>query len=368
MSKKTPLFERHLELGAKMTDFCGWQMPVQYSGIIDEHNTVRNYAGLFDVSHMGEFFVSGDDALAFLQTLVPQDIKKLSLGKAVYCQLTNPFGGMIDDLIIYRLEEEMYLVIVNASRIEADWHWFLNNKKDYNVTLKNKSENYSLIALQGPKAADILESANVPRICHPDYFSISHAVIDNLDVYIARTGYTGEDGFEILMEDKNALQIWDYLLETGKDYGLKPIGLGARDTLRLEAGLPLYGNDLDDETTPVEAGLRWSVAKNKIEDYHGKNKIFEQIENGTRKKLISFKMEERAIARHEYPIFFEGTEIGVVTSGGYSPTLDKNIGMGFVNTDSEIAPGCEIQIMVRNKLYKALVIKPPFIEKKTKHN
>ncbi len=365
-NRKTPLYKKHIDLGAKMVEFGGWEMPVQYSGIIDEHNTVRNFAGLFDVSHMGQVFVSGNDALNFLQKIVPQDISNLSVGKAVYCQLTRDNGGIVDDLIVYNLGDSLYLIIVNAANIEKDFAWFIENSKDLDVLIQNKSSDYSMLALQGQNACKILEKSGFNISDLPKFFSIIKTVLLGKSVFLSRTGYTGEDGFEIILKNDDVSEIWDLLLEYGQEFGIKPIGLGARDTLRLEAALMLYGNDLDDETTPVEAGLSWSIPKSKIDDYNGKVVIKKQLEVGVAKKLIGFVMTERAIPRHGYEIYYKNNKVGIVTSGGYSPTMDKNIGMGYVDTKMGIGVDSDIQIMVRNKLYIAKVIKRPFVQKRYK--
>lgn len=365
-NRKTPLYKKHIDLGAKMVEFGGWEMPVQYSGIIDEHNTVRNFAGLFDVSHMGQVFVSGNDALTFLQKIVPQDISNLSVGKAVYCQLTRDNGGIVDDLIVYNLGDSLYLIIVNAANIEKDFAWFIENSKDLDVLIQNKSSDYSMLALQGQNACKILEKSGFNISDLPKFFSIIKTVLLGKSVFLSRTGYTGEDGFEIILKNDDVSEIWDLLLEYGQEFGIKPIGLGARDTLRLEAALMLYGNDLDDETTPVEAGLSWSIPKSKIDDYNGKVVIKKQLEVGVAKKLIGFVMTERAIPRHGYEIYYKNNKVGIVTSGGYSPTMDKNIGMGYVDTKMGIGVDSDIQIMVRNKLYNAKVIKRPFVQKRYK--
>ena len=366
MGKRTVFYNKHIELGAKMVEFGGWDMPVQYTGIIEEHKTVRNSAGLFDVSHMGQFFIGGKQSLAFLQSLVPQDISKLKITKAEYCQLPNDNGGLIDDLIIYRLEENLYLVIANAANIEKDFDWLKSNTDGFDVNLDNKSEEYSMLALQGPCSSAIVRKIGIAEALQPHFFTIKKFGMDSINGYIARTGYTGEDGFEFIIKNEYALMLWEELIEAGKEYGLKPIGLGARDTLRLEAALMLYGNDLTDKTTPVEAGLKWSLSVDKTQNYHGKDVIVNQIKNGADKKLIGFVMTERAIPRHEYEIYFNGHKTGFVSSGGYSPTLDKNIGMGYVDTKDNITLDATIEIMVRNKLYKAKVVKRPFVTKKYK--
>lgn len=380
MGKKTFLYEQQLELNAKMVEFALWDMPVQYSGIIDEHNTVREKVGLFDVSHMGEIFVYGKDCLAFLQKLVPPDVAKLNTNKAVYCQLTNKSGGIIDDLIIYKLGEEKYLLIVNASRIDEDLNWIVRNKIGFNVEIENQSHNYALLALQGPFASDLMQDMGLEKENQPEFFHIKETELNNINLFVSRTGYTGEDGFEILVRNEFSQNLWDYILEKGQKYGIKPIGLGARDTLRLEAALLLYGSDMDEKITPIEAGLGWSVAKSKLEDYNGKEIIFAQLGlnktgeknndketvNLISKKLIGFKMLDKNIARHDYEIFFQNEKIGKVTSGGISPCLNQNIGLGYIETKFNLKIGDIIQIMIRNNLHDAQIVKRPFVDKKSK--
>jgi len=349
-----------------MVEFGGWDMPVQYSGIIEEHNAVRNSVGLFDVSHMGQVFVSGSDSLKFLQKIVPQDISKLTDSKAVYCQLPYKNGSLVDDLIVYKFKADDYLIIVNAANIDKDYNWFLENKENLNVIIDNKSDDYAMLALQGPSASKIIDDLGIVESLQPEFFTITETMISDIPVYLARTGYTGEDGFEIIVKNENAILVFDKIMQTGAQYGIKPIGLGARDTLRLEAALMLYGNDLNENTTPIEAGLKWSVPVDKTNDYNGKAVIMSQIQNGVTKKLIGFEMLDRAIPRHEYEIYFGENKVGEVTSGGFAPTLGKNIGMGYVNTDSDIKVDSIIQIMVRNKLYNAKVVKRPFVKKSYK--
>lgn len=364
MTKQTFLHDKHVELGAKMVDFAGWHMPVQYTSIIEEHKTVRNTVGIFDVSHMGELIVKGKDSLAFLNKIVPQNISKLTDSKAVYCQLPNKNGGLIDDLIIYKLENEKYLIIANASRVDEDLNWMSLNTVGFDVEIINESHNYSLIAVQGPKACELIKSFGVNEL--PPFFSIKKGNILGIDLWISRTGYTGEDGVELLMKNKDAGLIWDKLLEKGKIYNLKPIGLGARDTLRLEAALHLYGNDLDENTTPVEAGLSWSIPKDKIEDYNGKEIIEKQLKEGVEKKLIGFKMVDKGIARHGYEVYYNNECIGTVTSGGVSPTRGDNIGLAYIKNLDNLAVGSTIHISIREKLYKAEIVKKPFVEKRNK--
>lgn len=364
MTKETYLHDKHIQLGARMVDFAGWHMPVQYTSIIEEHKNVREHAGLFDVSHMGEVFVSGKDSLAFLQKIVPQDISKLEYEKAVYCQLPNNNGGLIDDLIIYKLGINYYLVICNASRIDEDLNWMVRNKKGLDVKIDNQSHNYSLLAVQGPEADAILRKMGLDT--HQESFTIKPAVICGRKLLISRTGYTGEDGYELLVENEYSEELWDKILDYGKEFGIKPIGLGARDTLRLEAALHLYGNDLDENTTPIEAGLSWSIPKDKKEDYNGKDVIMSQIANGTEKKLVGLKMLDKAIARHEYEVYKDGEKVGIITSGGISPVLNANIALAYVKNNKDICTGSIVQVMIREKLHNAEVVKRPFIEKRNK--
>ena len=365
MNKKTFLHEEQLKLKAKMVDFAGWEMPVQYqSTIMDEHKTVREKVGLFDVSHMGEVFVSGRDSLAFLQKLVPQNVSKLVDGKAIYCQLLNKSGGIIDDLIIYKLEEHYYLLIVNASRIDEDLNWMVRNKLGFDVEIDNQSHNYSLLAIQGPKATDLVAKMGLPKDKQPEFFTIKRAELSGVNVFASRTGYTGEDGFEIMVRNECSQYLWNEILEKGQEFGIKPIGLGARDTLRLEVALHLYGNDLNEDLTPIDVGLKWSVSKTKQEDYNGKDKIFEQMATKPDYKMIGFKMTERAIPRHEYKIFYGDEQIGYVSSGGVSPTLSEYIGLGIIKNDERIKVDSEIEILIRDKKYKAKVVKKPFVDKK----
>ena len=364
MTKQTFLHDSHVSLGAKMVDFAGWHMPVQYSSIIDEHKTVRESVGIFDVSHMGEVIVKGPDALDFLNKIVPQDISKLTDGKAVYCQLPNFKGGLIDDLIIYKLEEAKYLIIANASRVDEDINWMARNKVGFDVQIIDESFNYSLIAVQGPKACELLEKMGASTL--PKFFSIKEDVLYGKKVWISRTGYTGEDGAEILIANDLAEFFWNKLLEEGAEFGIKPIGLGARDTLRLEAALHLYGNDLDEDTTPVEAGLSWSIPKDKTVDYNGKETIVKQLKEGVCKKLIGLKMIDKGIARHGYDVYYNNEKIGVVTSGGVSPIRGDNIAMAYIKNLDNLSVGSTIQIMIRDKFYNAEIVKRPFVDKRNK--
>ena len=361
---KTALYEEHKKIGAKMVPFAGWEMPLQYSGIIEEHLTVRKKAGLFDVSHMGQVFISGKDSISFLQKLVPQDISKLPSGKAVYTQLINEEGGIIDDLIIYRLDNDnnyRFLLIINASRIEEDTTWLSGNKENLDLVVDNQSNNLSMIALQGPLASDILDNTGITKENQPKRFFIKEAKLLNSDVLIASTGYTGEDGFEIIIKNEEAARLWEEILSKGEKFGIKPIGLAARDTLRLEAGLFLYGQDMNENTTPVEASLTWTISKDKKEDYFGKNKILSQInQKNEAKKLVGFKMIDKSIPRHDYRIYINNEDAGVVTSGGVASFISENIGLGYINTGKSTSVGTKIDIMIRGKLHPAEIVKRPF--------
>ncbi len=364
MTKQTFLHDKHITLGARMVDFAGWDMPVQYSSIIEEHKTVRENVGLFDVSHMGEIIVQGEDALPFLNKLVPQDLKKLVDLKAIYCQLTNKKGGIIDDLIIYKLGKDKYLIIANASRIDEDLNWMVRNKLGFNVDIINESHNYSLLAVQGPKACSLIQKLGIDEL--PHFFTIKRGTLFNINLWISRTGYTGEDGVEILVRNEFSEYLWDKLLESGKEYCIKPIGLGARDTLRLEAALHLYGNDLDENTTPVEAGLAWSVPQNKQEDYNGKKYILDQLEHGVQKKLIGLRMLDKNIARHGYEVYYNNKKIGIITSGGISPIRGDNIALAYIKNLDNLTVGSTIQVKIREKLHNAEIVKRPFVKKNNK--
>ncbi len=366
MTKQTFLHDKHVELGARMVDFAGWEMPVQYTSIIEEHKAVRNSVGIFDVSHMGEIIIRGEDSLPFLNKIVPQNIADLPTFKAIYCQLTNKNAGIIDDLIIYKLKENEYLIIANASRIDEDLNWMVRNKLGFNVDIINESHNYSLLAVQGPKACELLNHIGITSL--PPFFSIKRDELFNINIWISRTGYTGEDGVEILVKNEFSEYLWDKLLELGKDFNIKPIGLGARDTLRLEAALHLYGNDLDENTTPIEAALSWSIPKDKKEEYNGKLVIENQLKNGINKKLIGFKMLDKSIARHGYDIYYDNNKIGIVTSGGFSPSRGDNIGLAYIKNLDNLSVGSTIQIMIRDKLHEAEIIKRPFVTKRNKVN
>lgn len=366
--KRTALYNKHIDLNAKMVPFAGWEMPLQYGKITEEHVNVREKAGLFDVSHMGEFKVTGSGALNLLQRLVPQDVSKMPEGKAVYTQFCNPTGGIIDDLIIYRLTDNEgtynFLLIVNASNIKKDFDWVITNQDDTrNVKVENISEEYSLIALQGPNARTILGNCGLAIEHQPKRFHVIETSLNNSECTVARTGYTGEDGFEILVKNEYAPGIWSLILDKGESHGIKPIGLAARDTLRLEAALPLHGNDIDEDTTPIEAGLKWCVSIEK-EDYIGKEVLKKQISDGTLRTLIGFKMLSSRIPRQGCELFQDNKLIGNTTSGSIAPYLNYPVGMGYVEKGASIEPGSKIEVMIRNKMFPAEIVKKPFYKKK----
>lgn len=359
--KSTPFTEKHIELGAKMAEFAGYNMPISYTGINDEHAAVRNNAGVFDVSHMGEFVLRGPGALALIQQVTSNDAAKLTAGKVQYSCLPNLDGGIVDDLLVYCIEENKeYMLVVNASNIDKDWDWISSFNKD-GVEMENISDNIGLLAIQGPNATKILQPLTDIDILNLKYYTFAKGTFAGVsDVIISATGYTGAGGVEIYFknESDNAAKVWDAIFGAGSTAGIKPIGLGARDTLRLEMGFCLYGNDIDDTTSPIEAGLGWITKFSK--DFNSKEIFEAQKANGVDKKLIGFEMLERGIARHDYEIKnFDGEIIGRVTSGTQSPTLGKAIGMGYVDKQFS-ALDTEIFVSIRNVLVKAKVVKLPF--------
>lgn len=361
MIKNTALTEKHIALGAKLVPFAGYNMPVQYEGVNAEHETVRNGVGVFDVSHMGEFLLTGPDALDLIQRVTTNDASTLTIGRAQYSCLPNGKGGIVDDLIIYRMKEEQYLLVVNASNIEKDWNW-ISSHNTKNVEMSNLSDDYSLLAIQGPKAIEAMQALTSVDLSAIKYYHFEvgpFAGIEN--VIISATGYTGSGGFEIYCKNSEAEQLWDKVFEAGAAYGIKPIGLAARDTLRLEMGFCLYGNDIDDTTSPIEAGLGWITKFTK--DFTDSELLKRQKEEGVSRKLIAFEMIDRGIPRHDYPIQdANGTIIGKVTSGTMSPSMKIAIGLGYVTTEFS-QPDSEIYINVRDKGLKAKVVKLPFYKK-----
>lgn len=357
--KTTPLTDTHIAMGAKMVDFAGFYMPVRYTSDLDEHHCVRNAAGMFDVSHMGEFVLKGEQALPLLQKIVSNDIAKLERGQAMYGYLPNEQGGIVDDLLVYHLDDGNYMCVVNAGNIDKDWAWF-NQHNTEGAELHNISENTALLAIQGPKAAEALQSLTAVDLSTIQYYRFVRGAFAGVDnVIISATGYTGAGGFELYFNKAHAVDVWNKILEAGKPFGLQPIGLGARDTLRLEKGFCLYGNDIDDTTSPLEAGLGWVTKFNK--EFVGKDILLAQKAAGLQKKLVGFKMIDRGIPRGHYLIKdVAGNEIGHVTSGTQSPTLGYGVGLGYVDTIFSPVDS-EIYIDIRGKLLKAVVVKLPFL-------
>jgi aminomethyltransferase len=363
--RRTPLYDRHVAMGARMVEFGGWEMPVQYSGIVDEHNAVRSAAGLFDISHMGEVEVKGPDALAFLQHIATQDVASIGEGMANYALLCRPDGGIVDDIFIYNLPDG-YLVVVNASNTEKDFAWMLDNMAGFDVTLTNISDHTSMLALQGPKAEQILARAASDDAANLPFHGVGVSMLlGDIPAIVARTGYTGEDGFELFVDDDNVVRLWDTLLELGKEDGLKPCGLGARDSLRFEPCLALYGHEIDDDINPYEAKLGWVVKLDKG-DFVGGETLRRIKQAGAARKLAGFEMIGRGIARGGYEIrSLDGERIGYVTTGMPSPTLGKNIGLGYVPPELA-SEGSEFDVVIRDKPVRARVVKTPFYKTRYK--
>lgn len=359
--KNTALTHVHEGLGAKMVPFAGYNMPVQYEGVTIEHETVRNGVGVFDVSHMGEFLISGPNALALIQKVTTNDASTLTVGKAQYSCLPNENGGIVDDLIVYKMKEDQYLLVVNASNIVKDWNW-ISTKNDVGAEMRNISDDYSLLAIQGPKAVEAMQSLTSVDLAAIKYYHFEVADFAGVsDVIISATGYTGSGGFEIYAKNESIEQIWNKVFEAGKPYGIKPIGLAARDTLRLEMGFCLYGNDINDTTSPIEAGLGWITKFNK--EFTNSENLLKQKEAGVLRKLVGFELTERGIPRHDYEIVDkDGNIIGVVTSGTMAPSLNKGIGLGYVTTEFS-GVDSEIFIRIRKNDVPAKVVKLPFYKK-----
>ena len=359
--KNTVLTEVHESLGAKMLPFAGYNMPILYEGVNAEHETVRNNVGVFDVSHMGEFLLSGPNALALIQKVTSNDAATLTIGKAQYSCLPNKDGGIVDDLIIYKIKEDQYLLVVNASNIEKDWDW-ISSHNDLDVEMKNLSDDYSLLAIQGPKAIEAMQSLTSVNLSTIPYYHFEVGDFAGFPhVIISATGYTGSGGFEIYCKNDQVKTIWNKVFEAGAAFGIKPIGLAARDTLRLEMGFCLYGNDINDSTSPIEAGLGWITKFNK--EFTNSENLKKQKEGGVSRKLVGFEMQERAVPRHDYEIVdFSGNKIGIVTSGTMSPKLGIGIGLGYV-TNENSAIGSTIFIRIRKNDIPAKVVKLPFYKK-----
>ena len=359
--KHIALGDVHAQLGAKMVPFAGYLMPVSYEGINVEHETVRNGIGVFDVSHMGEFILKGEGAMELIQRLTSNDVAKLVDKKVQYSCIPNENGGIVDDLLVYRIDEKTYMLVVNASNIEKDWNWF-TRFNTHNVEMHDISDRTSLLAVQGPKAAEVLQPLTGMDLLNMEYYTFDKGVFAGVEnVLVSATGYTGAGGFEIYVDNKDVRKVWDAVFEAGKNHGIKPIGLGARDTLRLEMGFCLYGNDIDDTTSSIEAGLGWITKFTK--EFTNAAALKQQKEQGVRRKLVGFEMIDRGIPRHDYEIRNEeGALIGKVASGTQSPSLQKAIGMGYVDA-AYAKEGSTIFIPVRDKALKAQVVKIPFYKK-----
>ena len=358
--KTTALTNKHIELGAKMVGFAGYNMPVSYKGLNEEHLCVRNAVGVFDVSHMGEFILKGEKALDLIQKVTSNDASQLFDGKVQYSCFPNENGGIVDDLLVYRIDEKTYMLVVNAGNIQKDWDW-VQKHNSFGVEMKNISDQTSLLAIQGPKAISTLQKLTNIDLNSIPYYEFRKGVFNNCEnVLISNTGYTGAGGFEVYFENEKAYEIWDAIFKAGEEFHIQPIGLGARDTLRLEMGFCLYGNDINDTTSPIEAGLGWITKFNK--DFINKDSLLQQKEKGVSRKLVGFEMIERGIPRHDYEIVdASGNKIGIVTSGTQSPSLNKAIGMGYVEPAFSKS-GSEIYIRIREKSIKAQVTKIPFLK------
>lgn len=356
MAKKTVLYEEHVNLGAKIVEFAGYLMPIQYSGIIQEHKRVRTTVGIFDVSHMGEFLFSGSGAEEFLQKMTVNNVKKLAVGQVQYSAMCYDNGGIVDDLLLYRYEDH-FMMVVNASNLQKDWDWLVEHKPA-DVEMVNASDDVTLLAVQGRKSRELLQKLTDTNLSDIKYYHFTTGAIDGVPMTISRTGYTGELGFELYMDNQYGVKLWQTILSTGEEFEIEPIGLGARDTLRLEMKYCLYGNDIDQTTNPLEAGLGW-ITKLKKGDFIGRDVLLKVKEEGLKRKLIGFQMNSRAFPRHEYPIFKNGRQIGTVTSGTFSPMLNVGIGIGYVEIPfTDI--GATFEVKIRNNFEAATVVETPF--------
>ncbi len=363
--KRTPLYEQHRALGARLVEFGGWEMPVHYTSILDEHHAVRSRAGLFDVSHMGEFKVEGRDAQAFLQYLVPNDVARLAVHQALYTQLCLPTGNIIDDLLIYCLAEQHYMLVVNAANISKDLAWVQGQTQHFeDVTVWDQSETTALLAIQGPLAQEILQTLTQIDLKELRYYRFVADAVDGVSCIISRTGYTGEDGFELYCSPADVVKLWTDLLQAGKSQGLIPAGLGARDTLRLEAGLCLYGHELDDQTNPLEARLGWTVKLKKEGNFIGRETLQAVKEQGSERLLVGVELLERGVLRGGYLLYSQEERIGNLTSGGPGPTVHKHIGMGYVEASQAIV-GKQIQVEIRGKRSAAQIVALPFYKRES---
>lgn len=363
---KTALFDEHLKLNGKIIDFAGWQLPVEYSGILAEHHAVRKQAGLFDVSHMGEVDVIGKDAAKFVQNLVTNDVSVMVNNQVIYGLMCYPNGGVVDDLLVYKRHDESFYLVINASNVDKDFAWMQENAKGYDITLTNLSPDVSEVAFQGPLAEEVLQSLTSYDLSSIKFFTFAENVdVDGIKCLISRTGYTGEDGFEIYAANADIAAVWVKILEAGKDKGVLPCGLGCRDTLRFEASLPLYGNEIAADITPLEAGLGMFVKLEIADDFIGKSALIAQKAEGLKRKTVGFELLDKGIPRHGYPVLSNGETIGVVTTGYLSPTLDKTIGLALIDA-AHAELGTAIEIGIRKNTAKAQVISKRFLTKNYK--
>jgi aminomethyltransferase len=357
--KRTPLYECHVEAGARIVPFAGFEMPVQYVGVLDEHRAVRTSVGLFDVSHMGEIEAVGRRALDFVQYVTCNDASKLTPGRAQYSGLMTPRGTFVDDLLVHKFSDERYFMVVNASNTDKDYAYLCAQAAGFDgVDVHNRSDDYAQLAVQGPRALEVLQGLTSAKLAEIKYYRFVEATVDGVPAIIARTGYTGEDGFEVYVAPEHGPRVWRKLLQEGKDFGIMPVGLGARDTLRFEACMALYGNDIDDTTTPLEAGLDW-IVKFEKEGFLGREALVRQRSAGIKRKLVGFEMKGRGIARHGYPIWSGGAVVGNVTSGTHAPTLGKALGMGYVPVELS-GPGSKFDVEIREQKVAAEVVETPF--------
>jgi aminomethyltransferase len=362
-ARKTPLYDEHVKLGGKVVDYAGWYLPVQYEGLVPEHEAVRNAVGLFDVSHMGEITIKGKDALAFVDYLMTNDISKVVDNQIVYTFMCAPDGGVVDDLLVYRMAHDDFYLVVNASNTDKDYKWITEQKGDFDVEITNISDTVGEVAIQGPLAQKVLQKLTDTDLNTITFFTLNRKVdVNGVECMLSRTGYTGEDGFEVYTTNEGVVKVWQDLLEAGKEEGIKPCGLGCRDTLRFEASLPLYGHEMSDVISPLEGGFKYFVKLDKASDFIGKEALNKQWTEGLKRKLAGFEMIGRGIPREGYEIQKDGKVIGHVTTGYMSPTLKKNIGNALIATEyTEL--GTEVDIMIRNKPVKAKIISKKFLTK-----
>ncbi|HZH92469.1 MAG TPA: glycine cleavage system aminomethyltransferase GcvT [Tissierellaceae bacterium] len=362
-AKKTPLYDEHVKLGGNVVDYAGWYLPVQYEGLVPEHEAVRNAVGLFDVSHMGEITIKGKDALAFVNYLMTNDISTIVDNQVIYTFMCHPTGGVVDDLLVYRYDGEFFYLVVNAANVDKDHKWILDNKGDFQVEIENISDSVGEVAIQGPMAEKVLQKLTDYDLSQVKFFHLKRDIeVAGVNCMVSRTGYTGEDGFEVYCDKDGIVTVWNAILEAGQDEGIKPTGLGCRDTLRFEASLPLYGHEMDDEITPLEAGFKYFVKLDKEADFIGKDALNKMWSEGLERKLAGIELLDRGIAREGYEVYKDGEKIGHITTGYKSPTLGKVIGNALIKTEFTKL-GTEVDIKIRNKFAKAKVISKKFLKK-----